>query len=245
MKQIFDEILIYCLIAMGLCAVAMKTTYAVTIPHKQLLKVAVIDTGLDLGDARFKDVLCKTGHRDYTGYGIKDTVGHGTHIAGLIKQYAGNAGYCLIIYKWYDKNLRGSTLFNNELQAMFQAVSDGATIINFSGGGNSSPNNMESVVAGMAPQVTFVVAAGNEHRDAVTYYPAHWALDNDNIVVVGGLDVNGKISLTSNYGSIVKVWEQGEQVYSTFPGNDYGYLKGTSPATAIHTGKLIKQRLYK
>lgn len=209
-----------------------------------MIKVGLIDTGLDLNDPRFKEVLCKAGHKDYTGFGIKDVVGHGTHMAGLIKQYAGNNGYCLIIYKWYDKNLRGSTLYNNELQAMRQAVEDGVEIVNFSGGGDWSPNKMESVAFGMAPNVTFVVAAGNKNKDASSYYPAHWAKDNGNVIVVGALNELGLKANMSNYGSLVTHWELGVDVYSTMP-KGYGYLSGTSPATAIHTGKLIAKRVKK
>ena len=48
------------------------------------LRVAVIDTGLDLSDKRFSSRLCKEGHEDFTHTTIEDKSGHGTHVVGLI-----------------------------------------------------------------------------------------------------------------------------------------------------------------
>jgi len=97
---------------MMVCAINSKAETA-----NKLLKIAVIDTGISLD--RIQDAsLCKTGHKDFTGYGLNDNHGHGTHIYGLIDQYAKNiklktnsdvallsktsVSYCQIIIKFYD-----------------------------------------------------------------------------------------------------------------------------------------------
>jgi hypothetical protein len=54
------------------------------------VRVAVIDTGLNLKDSRFTH-LCKDGHYDLSDTSIEDTEGHGTHIASLIQKYAGDS----------------------------------------------------------------------------------------------------------------------------------------------------------
>ena len=67
------------------------------------LKVAILDTGLDLRDPRFADVLCQGGHKDFTGEGLYDKIGHGTHVAGIISQMAyDHTKYCLVIVKISD-----------------------------------------------------------------------------------------------------------------------------------------------
>lgn len=202
-----------------------------------IAKVAIVDTGLDLMDKRFTSLLC--GAKDFTGEGIVDKIGHGTHVAGLIKQYAENSSYCLIILKYYSLRGENGLAFTTALQ---EAINMGASIINISGGGDN-PAMLEYQIIKNNPNVIFVSAAGNDNKnlDKEVYYPASYNLFN--ILVVGSLNRNGFKASSSNYGSIVKKWEIGEDVVSAAPGGFQGVMSGTSVATAIATGKLIK-RLY-
>lgn len=56
-----------------------------------------------------------------------------------------------------------------------------------------------------APEILFVVAAGNEgnNTDIVTHYPSAFKLPN--VIVVGAVDVSGSVSAGSNYGLNVDV----------------------------------------
>lgn len=212
-----------------------------------MTKVAIIDTGLDLSDSRFKKVLCKTGHKDFTGEGLHDNHGHGTHVAGLIKQYAEDAEYCLIILKFYVPHVDGKQSVKYEVQAIKEAVRLGATVVNISGGGAVYDAEEYEAIRN-APQVKFIVAAGNESSDVsnqyVGFYPAcHWL---PNITVVGALDFNEKHKAQfSNYGDKIEYWERGESVVSTIPRGKTASINGTSQATAIATGKFLRGRLVK
>jgi subtilisin family serine protease len=212
--------------------------------HK--IRVAVVDTGLDLEDPRFKDHLCKTDHKDFTGTGIRDVNGHGTHIAGIIQQYAKDSNYCLLIYKYYLESASGKQNLDNEVRALEEATKNKVDIVNFSGGGPES-SETEYDVIDQNPQITFVVAAGNEHENIDLpgngYYPASYDLDN--IVSVGNIDKYGVKTKSSNWGSRI-VWENGENVFSTIPCRIYrsklacnAYMSGTSMSTAVWTGKLV------
>ena len=86
------------------------------------LRVAIVDTGLDLSDERFSEHLCPEGHKDFSASGIKDTVGHGTFIAGLIQKYAGKGNYCFLVYKYYSENAPGFVNVENEVSALREAV---------------------------------------------------------------------------------------------------------------------------
>ena len=210
-----------------------------------LLRIAVIDTGLDLHDPRFQDVLCSSGHKDYTSSSIADTDGHGTHVTGLIKKYAGKESvgkYCLVIYKFYKVEFTGERLMSNMLQAMSEAKQE-SKIINISAGGPEY-DIIEYNIIKHSKDVTYVVAAGNESYNLKKdkYYPASYNLTN--MIVVGSMGRNGYRASTSNYGLPGMEWETGEKVWSTFPVGE-GVLSGTSQATAIHTGKLIKKMLEK
>ena len=106
--------------------------------EKRPLKIAVVDTGLDRNDPRFSKVLCKMGHRNFAdgSNDTRDTHGHGTHIVGLIKQYAGESGYCLVILKFYDENAKGDKNLENSIEAFKWASQIGVDRINFSGRGS-------------------------------------------------------------------------------------------------------------
>jgi thermitase len=208
--------------------------------HCKPFTVGVVDTGLDLNDPRLKDHLCPIGHKDFTGEGIKDINGHGTHVTGLIEQYAKNGNYCIQVYKYFQESVKGQVNLDRELLALHEAIKNGVDIVNFSGGGPQL-NEEESLIIKNHPEVTFVVAAGNDGRDLddpfYEYYPAQ--LFYKNMIVVGGLDVMGNKVPSSNYSRRIKTKELGENVRSTYPDGQFAYLSGTSQATAIATGKLV------
>ena len=208
--------------------------------NKQI-KVAVIDTGLDLTDPRFTDHLCKTGHYNFVnGESINDVNGHGTFVAGLIEKYAGNTNYCMVIYKYYNSQSSGIINMNREVQALQLAVKNKVRIVNFSGGGPSF-SEQESLLIRFNPKTTFVVAAGNEGENldlpGNTFYPASLFYSNEEIV--GSIDSNGEKAHTSNYGHMIKNKEIGEKVVSYLPNDKTGTMSGTSFSTAIFTGKLV------
>lgn len=213
------------------------------------VRVAIIDTGLDLNDRRFKSVLCQSGHEDFTGQGIMDVNGHGTHIAGLIRSYAGPSGYCLIIVKFYNDKASNSANKNASAEAFKYLKTLKPDVVNYSAGGPGESYPEKFIIESLL-YTKFIVAAGNEGEniDKEPYYPASYNLDN--IIPVGALDSEGKHRLSSsNYGSRV-AFEIGENVLSTSPlsfcptkSECFGYMSGSSISTAIHTGKIINSLL--
>jgi subtilisin family serine protease len=219
------------------------------------IRVAVVDTGLDLTDPRFKNHLCPTGHKNFVeGETLDDVNGHGTFIAGLIEKYAGNANYCLLIYKYYQESAEGVQNLNNEVLAFKEAIANKADIINFSAGGPEFYEK-EALMISENPRVTFVVAAGNEGKDldipGNEYYPA--SLFYTNMKVVENTDKYGVLSEHSNYSKKIKDKEVGVNVLSYLPDDSKlskkvktdvpytktGYMSGTSMSTAIFSGKLV------
>jgi thermitase len=214
------------------------------------LKIAVIDTGLDLNDPRFTPYLCERGHRDFTGEGITDTNSHGSHITGLIIKEARRGNYCLVIYKYYSDTDTGGQNLRNEINAIKAAVDEGVKMINISGGGPEMSEQEKFLIEGN-PGVVFVVAAGNKSQNldihGNEFYPASYKLKN--IIAVENINTDGSKAPTSNWGKNLAK-EMGVSVKSTFPPsfcdgklNCEGYDTGTSQATAIHTGKLIRKLL--
>lgn len=216
--------------------------FSLSAQAKDIIKVAVIDTGLDLKDPRFSTSLCQSGHKNLTSGLMIDDHRHGTHVAGLIKSYAKDASYCMIIYKIFTKS-EGS--LDNEVLAIRYAIQEHVQYVNISGGGPTRSKEEYDLIASN-PQITFIVAAGNAHQDLddpkTRYYPAQYHLSN--VKVVGNLTKTEQISPSSNYGKGL-YWEIGEDVLSTCPLNIYCTMSGSSMSTAIHTGKLIYSNFHR
>jgi len=211
-----------------------------SIPVLAQTRVVVLDTGLDIQDTRFSAHICNEGHKDFTNTELDDVEGHGTHIVGLIQQYAGDADYCLIIVKYY----KDSSTYNNMkayTAALKYSFSLEPAIINFSGIGPKFDED-ELLEIQHHPEVVMIVAAGNEgtNLDEKKYYPASY--EEANVITIGSIDwLTEHISKFSNYGKVVKGWEVGEFVKSTLPKGQEGYMQGTSMSTAIFCGKKIRE----
>lgn len=209
------------------------------------LNIAVIDTGLNIQDPRFKDHLCKSGHKNFVESETLDDVhGHGTFVAGLIQQYAKYAKYCMTVYKYYTVSASEQDNVRRELLAFKEAIKNKSDIVNFSAGGPVY-NEEEAALIRNHPEITFVVAAGNEGLDidipGNEFYPA--SLFYKNMVVVENINEDGTLSFTSNYSNHIHNSEIGEHVASYFPDGKEGYMSGSSMSCAIHTGKLIFKTL--
>lgn len=206
--------------------------------YADVLKVGIVDSGLNIHDARFIGHLCEgEASKDFTGEGMTDSIGHGTHIAGLVIKYAADASYCLYIAKYYSAHASPKTNSINLMKSFQWLIDKKVKIINYSGGGDGqTPGEYELLKA--HPEISFVVAAGNGSRnlDIFNYYPASYLLPN---IYPIGCKHNGFPCYFSNYGSIIKDWEDGQNVLSDEP-NGMGVRSGTSQSTAIATGKAIK-----
>ncbi len=177
---------------------------------------------------------------------LKDDHGHGTHIAGIIGAEGGNGvgisgvapKISLMVLKYYDT--KGTEVNNliNTVKAIDYAVKMNANIINYSGGGIApSPDEKAAIERAMRKGILFVAAAGNErsNSDVKKYYPADYGLPN--ILSVTAIDRFKNVLPSSNYGEqTVDVAAPGNDIISTLPNGQYGYMTGTSQATAFATG---------
>jgi thermitase len=216
--------------------------------------VAVIDTGIDPTHPDLKDNICRGPHDEY-GYDFVankknpvDQHGHGSHVAGIIgataKNNAGAMGVapniCIMAVRYYSDTATGAQNLANTVKAINYAVDHGANVINYSGGGAEfSMQEMQAIKRAEAKGVIFVAAAGNEYQDTDqagnAYFPAAYGLSN--IIAVAATNIHNQILPSSNWGKKhVHVAAPGENIYSTLPHGKYGYLTGTSQATAFVSG---------
>lgn len=216
--------------------------------------IAVIDTGFGKGVDDYTIpptvMLCKFGHKTFVKNDITyerrevvdgvpfDHHGHGTNIAGIIDTYLREKriNFCLVILKYYDPMLRENDNIGNTISAINYATAIHADYINYSSGGTEfNQDEADAVKKFLDSGGKFIAAAGNEHSDLAKnpYYPA---MDDDRVVVVGNIDTsNGKKVTSSNYGTRVNRWENGDATV-------YGlHMMGTSQSAALATGKLVSE----
>jgi subtilisin family serine protease len=223
-----------------------------TIQVQATIRVAVIDSGFDF-DSNWKNStvedlskpkLCSEGHTNFVfSRDLSDSLGHGTHIAGIIGKNNQDTDYCLVILKYYDPwylNTQGATI-----KAFNKAIELDVDIINYSGGGiEFSRLECQVVSKALDAGIVVIAAAGNEHNELtkVPYYPA---MCDERVIKVTNIYTNGQYTFTSNKDNtntiknVIK--ETGVSVWSLFPGNRFTYLSGTSQACAKVTNRMIKK----
>ena len=176
---------------------------------------------------------------------VSDEVGHGTHVSGIIKKefrrYSKKAkssgSIRLMILKYFDSKGNGDDNLKNSNKAIAYAHKMGAQVINYSGGGAEPSYQERLMIQECAKQdILFVAAAGNNNSntDFEKYYPANYPLEN--IISVAATNDRGELVPFSNYGSHIDIAAPGKLIYSALPNKKYGFMSGTSQATAYVTG---------
>ena len=182
---------------------------------------------------------------------VQDENGHGTHIAGIINlQLAQSLAALqksrpirLMILKYYSDSASDSENIENTAKSINYAIENGAEIINYSGGGSTpSKAEFQALKKAEEQQILVIAAAGNNktNTDVLNYFPASYSLKN--IISVAATDQNGELVSFSNYGQeSVDVAAPGQKIFSTLPHGQWGYMSGTSQATAFVTGVVARQ----
>ena len=109
------------------------------------------------------------------------------------------------------------------------------------GGGGYSQAAADAINAMGQSGVLFVAAAGNTTQDPQpdndigAHYPSDYSLPN--VIAVAATDTTDNLASFSHYGAqSVMMGAPGSSILSTYPGNQYQFLSGTSMATPHVTG---------
>jgi thermitase len=177
---------------------------------------------------------------------IVDGLGHGTHIAGIIggksAEENGFKGVCpgvkIMSVRFISMDSSGAKNLENSVKAIRYAVKNGANIINYSGGGASfAKEEYEALKEARDKGILVVAAAGNERSDTIErpFFPASYDLKN--IISVAAIGPDGKLIPASNWGAkTVSVAAPGGGILSLQQNQAYGFMNGTSQATAFVSG---------
>ncbi|MCB0593585.1 MAG: S8 family serine peptidase [Lewinellaceae bacterium] len=192
---------------------------------------------------------------------IVDEDNHGTHGMGIIRSnYPSDILLQVMNLKVFAN---GQGLLFDLICALHYAVDQEAEVVNVSLGYYASePSSLlyEALRRAQDNGVIVAVSAGNEGANVdsllqnLNRWPGNFkrfsvvdstTLPLDNIIVVGALTARqDSIAPFSNYGQAVDVAAPGTGIRSTLPGDEYGYLSGTSMSTTFMTRLLSIARAY-
>lgn len=198
--------------------------------HAEPLRIAVIDSGLP---AEHNFNICPNGEIDLTGTGITDKMNHGSLISSIIADKLEGKDYCFVILKIYD--VKREVSINLYLTALFYLnVMQKVDIVNYSSNGPLSLDTEKIMLNGLIVKGTkFITAAGNNSSNMDIKCNSYPMCYSGGIIGVGnGIDKEHK-STHSNWGSIVKVWRNG----------DYKGITGTSTSAAQYSADLALEML--
>ena len=210
------------------------------------IKVAVIDSGIDLKHPAFQGVLvaptdmwdwvdADATPQDVPGSGNNHGYGHGTAVAGIIFQIAPKAK--LMPLRVLNAEGQGDTA--DVIAAIDFAVAHGAKVINLSLG-TDYDKSLDNTIKSANKAGVFVVAASGNTGDKNITYPASTSVTHglfgDMCIGVGSSDLNDKKSSFSTYGFAMDMTAIGERVASPAPGGLMGTWTGTSMAAPMVSG---------
>jgi hypothetical protein len=171
----------------------------------------------------------------------RDTLGHGTHLAGLLIAKPNNR--IGIATPWQGIRVLPVSIFSSRRPsppletiagAIRYAVDRGARVISASFGTPSdSPVLSEALRYAESHDVLVVSAVGNfrKNLDIEPSYPASYHFDHQ--IAVGATDRRDLPTLFTNFGSDVDIFAPGEEIISTALGGGYKALSGTSQACPL------------
>ncbi|HMS39338.1 MAG TPA: S8 family serine peptidase [Pyrinomonadaceae bacterium] len=227
------------------------------------VKIAVLDTGIDLNHPAFAghliagyDFVNDDANPSEEGvFGVNSGFGHGTHVAGLASLVAPQAQIMPI--RVLDANGVGNIWVLAEALRFAAdpdgnpATPDGADVINLSLATRRETTLLAEIIAEIAcgedddfgeqnqcavpGQRGIVVAAGAGNRTSnIPEYPA--AENIGGVIAVAGSNQMNELAAFSNFGSWIDVAAPGQQILSTVPGGGYGTWSGTSMSTPLVAG---------
>lgn len=196
--------------------------------------VAIVDTGIDYDHSFLADSVVSKGYDFiYNDYDAYDDNGHGTHVAGIVKNVACGANVELLPIKVLSGQGSGTSL--SVANGIIYSAERGADVINLSLGGASYGSGHyedQAIQKAISLGSTVVVAAGNDNYDTAYECPAH----NDSAIVVSAIDSGYNRAYFSNYGYSVDVAAPGVNITSSVPGGRYETWSGTSMAAPHISG---------
>lgn len=215
--------------------------------------IAIIDTGVDKAHSDLKNKLVAGYDFVNNDADPNDDHGHGTHCAGIAAGITNNrlgiagVGFNCKIMPVKVLGAGGSGSSASVAAGMRWAAERGARVLSLSLGGSADSQLIRDAAAEAEARGATVVAAAGNSASNIPSYPA--AIPS--VLAVAATDNQDRQTWYTNFGSWVDVAAPGgagvgssasQEIYSTWRGNSYRSIYGTSmacPAVAGIAGLLL------
>lgn len=216
--------------------------------------IAILDTGCNFHHLDLKERII--GGYNFTNESngdvtkIEDYNGHGTHVAGIIAATLNNNGIVgvapkakLLILKVL--NQKGSGTTESLVKAIEYAVNwtgpndEKVSILSLSLGLSSSKETLHTAIKqAIANEIAVVVASGNEGDGDLSTEEYSYPAAYEEVIAVGAIDSNIAVANFSNTNKEVDIYAPGVDIRSTYLGENFENLSGTSMAAPHVSGAL-------
>ena len=150
-------------------------------------------------------------------------------VAGLIHLVAPTAR--IMPLKAFNAN--GSANLSDIVRAVYYAVNNQAKVINMSFSSLTQSASLTAAMQYARSHNVICVASGGNNGEEEMVYPA----GDRGVLGVGSTSANDRRSFFSNYGvRSIRMAAPGEALITTYPGNNYAGVWGTSFSTALTSG---------
>jgi len=196
-----------------------------------LIKVGIIDTGIDIKHPDLKDNLKGGVNTIRATSSYTDDNGHGTHVAGIVGALNNTIGVVGVgpqidLYGVKVLDRRGSGYLSDVIEGLDWAVQNRMQVVNVSLGTSSDVQSFREAVQRVnSAGIVQVAAAGNS--GAAVIFPAAYP----EVIAVSATDNTDTIASWSSRGLEVDLAAPGVNIYSTYKGSKYTTLSGTSMAS--------------
>jgi subtilisin len=202
------------------------------------IKIAVVDTGINRNHPDLRERVQGGIHIVKRSFGNPETRGHGTHVAGIIAASLNDWGIAgvapdVAIYDVRAFAQDGTAYLSDIIKGIEWSIRNKMDIINMSFGTPQYSKALhQAIKAAHRTGIVLVASAGN--NGGAVEYPARFP----EVIAVGAVDEKGKLADFSARGPGLDVTAPGVNIKSTWFGNGFHVLSGTSMAAPHITGKI-------
>ncbi len=225
--------------------IKLRQAHAISRKFGQGIKVAVIDTGIDLNHSVFSGNLAPASEwKDFVdgdSYPMDESggngYGHGTAVASIILQVAPKA--TLLPIRVLSASGLGDT--DDVASAIDWAVQKGVHIINISLGSQQHDEVLMSMARyANSKGIMIFASSGNYGGNETMTYPGGYSFTEGNTYLktlgIGSVTSNNTLSSFTSYGYHLYGVAPGEGISAAYPANQSVGVTGTSFAAPLFTG---------
>ncbi len=206
----------------------------------------LIDTGIDIHheDLNVDAQRSRCFINDETS--VEDRSGHGTHVAGVIAAKNNAIGTLGVasganVVALKVLNQIGEGRISSVIKALAYAgqYAQRGDVVNISLVSDTISQSLDNAVISLADHgILFAISSGNGGKNAGLISPAR--VVHANVFVVSAINKSDQLASFSNYGNEVVKWATpGVDIVSTYPGDQYATMSGTSMAAPHMAGLLL------